>query len=72
MVKWPLPAKTNLKQIHDYIALGSRYYAKKVAQTIVEKTDNPTPGVLISKRLASSPSEIPNSLEIPLSCPVCR
>jgi plasmid stabilization system protein ParE len=40
MVKWSLPAKTDLKQIHDYIAMDSRYYAKKVAQTIVEKTED--------------------------------
>jgi toxin ParE1/3/4 len=42
MVKWSLPAKTDLKQIHDYIAMDSRYYAKKVAQTIVEKTEDLT------------------------------
>ena len=29
-----------MKQIHDYIAMDSRYYAKKVAQTIVEKTED--------------------------------
>ena len=29
----------DLKQIHDYIAKDSRYYAKKVVQTIVEKTE---------------------------------
>jgi plasmid stabilization system protein ParE len=40
MVKWSLPAKSDLKQIHDYIATDSRYYAKKVAQTIVEKTED--------------------------------
>lgn len=40
MVKWSLPAKTDLKQIHDYIAMDSRYYAKKVAQTIVEKAED--------------------------------
>ena len=40
MVKWSLPAKRDLKQIHDYIAMESRYYAKKVAQTIVEKTED--------------------------------
>jgi toxin ParE1/3/4 len=40
MVKWSLPAKKDLKQIHDYIAIDSRYYAKKVAQTIVEKTED--------------------------------
>jgi len=40
MVKWSLPARTDLKRIHDYIAMDSRYYAKKVAQTIVEKTED--------------------------------
>jgi plasmid stabilization system protein ParE len=40
MVKWSLSAKTDLKQIHDCIAMDSRYYAKKVAQTIVEKTED--------------------------------
>ena len=39
MVKWSRPARMDLKQIHDYIAEGSRYYAKKVVQTIVEKTE---------------------------------
>jgi len=29
----------DLKQIHDYIAKDSRYYAKKVVQTVVEKTE---------------------------------
>jgi plasmid stabilization system protein ParE len=40
MVKWSLLAKTDLKQIRDYIATDSRYYAKKVAQAIVEKTED--------------------------------
>jgi toxin ParE1/3/4 len=35
MVRWSLPAKSDLKQIHDYIARDSRYYAKKVIQDIV-------------------------------------
>ena len=39
MVKWSGPARMDLKQIHDYIANDSRYYAKKVIQTIVEKTE---------------------------------
>ena len=29
----------DLKQIHDYIAKDSRYYAKNVVQRIVEKTE---------------------------------
>ena len=39
MVKWSRPAKLDLKQIHGYIAKDSRYYAKKVANNIVEKTE---------------------------------
>ena len=39
MVKWSRPARMDLKQIHDYIAHDSRYYAKKVVQTIVERTE---------------------------------
>jgi plasmid stabilization system protein ParE len=39
MVKWSAPAKRDLKQIHDYIAKDSKYYAKKVSQNIVAATD---------------------------------
>ena len=38
MVKWSIPAKHDLKQIHDYIAKDSKLYAKKVTQDIVDKT----------------------------------
>ena len=36
---WSNPAKIDLKQIHDYIARDSRFYAKKVSSEIVEKTE---------------------------------
>ena len=39
MVIWSLPAKIDLKQIYDYIAKDSKYYAKNVTQNIVEKTE---------------------------------
>ena len=39
MVKWATPAKKDLKEIHDYIANDSKYYAKNVAQNIVAKTE---------------------------------
>jgi toxin ParE1/3/4 len=42
MVKWSGPARMDLKQIHDYIANDSRYYAKKVIQTIVDRTEELT------------------------------
>ena len=42
MVKWSLPARNDLKQIHDYIAQDSRYYARNVIQEIVAKTEKLT------------------------------
>ncbi len=39
MVRWSLPARKDLKQIYDYIAKDSKYYAKNVAQNLVEKTE---------------------------------
>ena len=42
MVKWSVPARNDLKQIHDYIAKDSKYYARKVIQEIVAKTETLT------------------------------
>jgi len=42
MVRWSLPARNDLKQIHDYIAEDSRYYARNVIQEIVAKTEKLT------------------------------
>lgn len=39
MVKWSKPAKLDLKQIHDYIARDSKFYAQKVSLEIVEKSE---------------------------------
>ncbi len=39
MVKWSKPAKLDLKQIHDYIARDSKFYAQKVSAEIVGKSD---------------------------------
>ncbi|MDO9287719.1 MAG: type II toxin-antitoxin system RelE/ParE family toxin [Thermodesulfovibrionales bacterium] len=39
MVKWSTPAKFDLKQIHDYIARDSKFYAQKVSTEIVEKSE---------------------------------
>ena len=39
MVVWSVPAKTDLRSIHDFIAHDSRHYAKKVTQDIREKTE---------------------------------
>jgi toxin ParE1/3/4 len=39
VVKWTTPAKLDLKNIHDYIARDSRFYAQKVSQEIVNKSE---------------------------------
>ena len=39
MVIWSDPAKKELKAIYDYIAEDSKIYAKKVVNSIIEKTD---------------------------------
>lgn len=39
MVKWSIPAKQKLKNIYDYIAKDSTYYAEKVTQYIIEKSE---------------------------------
>ena len=39
MVIWSQPAKADLRAIHDYIAADSSYYAKKLTQDIVAKTE---------------------------------
>lgn len=39
MVVWSIPAKQDLKEIYDYIARDSKYYAEKVSQGIVEKSE---------------------------------
>jgi len=43
MVEWSGPAKRDLKQIHDYIAQDSRYYAKRVVRNIREKSQTLEP-----------------------------
>ncbi|MBU1182909.1 MAG: type II toxin-antitoxin system RelE/ParE family toxin [Proteobacteria bacterium] len=39
MVIWTEPGKSDLRAIHDFIASDTKYYAKKVVQDIVEKTN---------------------------------
>ncbi len=39
MVIWSNPAKDDLKKIHDYIAKDSKFYAIKVSQEFVEKSE---------------------------------
>jgi toxin ParE1/3/4 len=37
MVIWTIPARDDLKAIFEYIALDSKFYAKKVIQEIIER-----------------------------------
>ncbi|MBI4931140.1 MAG: type II toxin-antitoxin system RelE/ParE family toxin [Bacteroidetes bacterium] len=39
MVIWTNPAKIDLRDIHDYIARDSKYYAQKVSQDIIDKSE---------------------------------
>jgi plasmid stabilization system protein ParE len=39
MVIWADPAKSDLRAIHDFIASNSKYYAKKVVQDIMDRTN---------------------------------
>ena len=52
MVIWSLPAKADLRSIHDYIAKNSPFYAKKVVQDIREKTDVLNTNPKVGKKVA--------------------
>jgi plasmid stabilization system protein ParE len=39
MVIWSVPAKDDLKKIYDYIASDSQFYALKVSQEFIEKSE---------------------------------
>jgi toxin ParE1/3/4 len=40
MVIWSKPAKKDLRNIHDYIASDSKFYAKKIVQDIIQKSES--------------------------------
>lgn len=40
MVIWSTPARNDLKQIYDYIAKDSKYYATNVVEKIIAKAEN--------------------------------
>lgn len=40
MVIWSIPARNDLKQIYDYIAKDSKYYATNVVENIFSKAEN--------------------------------
>lgn len=52
MVIWTKSAKTDLRNIHDFIAKDSKFYAKKVVQEIAEKTDILETHPLIGRKVA--------------------
>ena len=35
MVKWTFPARDDLKALYEYIALDSKFYAKKIVREII-------------------------------------
>lgn len=39
MVKWTRHARTQLREIFDYIARDSRFYARRVAEALVARTE---------------------------------
>ncbi len=39
MVIWSVTAKDDLKNIHDYIAKDSKFYALKISQEFIEKSE---------------------------------
>ncbi len=39
MVRWSKPSTHDLKQIYEFIAKDSTYYAQRVVATIVDKSD---------------------------------
>lgn len=39
MVRWTTPAKRDLKEIHDYIARDSKFYAQRVSRDIVNRSE---------------------------------
>lgn len=53
VVDWSLPARDDLKGIHDYIARDSKRYAIRVVQDILDKTktliDLPKLGKVVSE-----------------------
>ena len=49
MVVWSQPARADLRQIHDYIAKDSTFYAKRVTGDIIDKTGVLNDAPLIGK-----------------------
>jgi addiction module RelE/StbE family toxin len=57
VVVWTGPARRDLRQIHDYIAKDSKYYAKKVAAELREATDKLVSHPMIGRVVPESDNE---------------
>ena len=62
MVVWTATARNSLKQIHDFIALDSKYYAKEVVDNILNLADElntfPSRGRVVPERNQPSLREL--------------
>jgi len=58
LVVWTETARSSLKQIHDFIALDSKYYAKTVVDNILNLADElntfPSRGRVVPERNQTS------------------
>jgi toxin ParE1/3/4 len=64
LVIWTLPAKADLRQIHDFIAHGSKFYAKRVTGDIFDKINVLNKAPLIGKITSELNNE--EIIEIPM------
>ena len=73
MVKWTRHARTQLREIHDYIARDSRFYAKRVVAALAARTDGldelPRKGRVVPELNQDTVRELPESLAHPLRNP---
>jgi len=62
LVIWTAAARNSLKQIHDFIALDSKYYAKEVVDNILNLADElntfPSRGRVVPERNQPSLREL--------------
>ena len=62
MVVWTATARNSLKQIHDFIALDSKYYAREVVDNILNLADElntfPSRGRVVPERNQPSLREL--------------
>lgn len=56
-IKWLKSAKTDLKEIYDFISLDSKRYAKHQVEKIQSKTDILKTGTVIGKKVSEIDDE---------------